>query len=162
MLCGGVHGAVQILGDWLSPYRKWMIEKWKIKTNCFSWKLLQTGCTFSIVTFAWIFFRSDTIVDALNFLKRIFIRPTPWVWFNGGIYSLGLDRPEINILLASMLLLLLVDAIKYKKKVSIDIFLTEQNLWFEWLAIIGLILMIFIFGEYGSKFDAQQFIYFQF
>ena len=38
----------------------------------------------------------------------------------------------------------------------------SQNLWFEWFAVIGLIVMIFIFGEYGPTFDPQQFIYFQF
>lgn len=38
----------------------------------------------------------------------------------------------------------------------------SQNLWFEWFAVIGLIVMIFIFGEYGPAFDPQQFIYFQF
>ena len=44
----------------------------------------------------------------------------------------------------------------------LDVFLMSQNLWFEWFAVIGLIVMIFIFGEYGPAFDPQQFIYFQF
>lgn len=162
VIWGGIHGAVQVMGDYLAPYRKMLIEKWEIKTNCISWKLLQIGCTFSIVTFAWIFFRSDTIPDALRFIERIFIRPTPWILFNGEIYSLGLDRVEMNILIMSLVLLILVDLVRYRKNITIDVFLMEQNLWFEWLAVICLILMIFIFGEYGPTFDAQQFIYFQF
>lgn len=119
-------------------------------------------CTFSIVTFAWIFFRADTVTDALRFIKRIFIRPTPWLLFNGGIFTLGLDRVEMNILVFSVIVLLLVDIVRYKKGMTIDTFLMGQNLWFEWMCVIGLILMIFIFGEYGPTFDAQQFIYFQF
>ena len=108
------------------------------------------------------FFRADSVVDALRFIKRIIIRPTPWLLFNGGIFTLGLNRVEMNILIFPLLLLFLVDLIKYKKRITIDVFLMEQNIWFEWLVIIALILMIFIFGEYGPKFDAQQFIYFQF
>lgn len=159
---GGLHGFYQIAADVLNPFRHKLISKLNIKTNCFSWKLLQIFITFGLVDFAWIFFRSDSILDALRLLKRILIRPTPWLLFNGGIFQLGLDRVEMNILIFSLLLLVLVDLIKYKKKASIDIFLMEQNIWFEWSAIIVLIVMIFTFGEYGPTFDAQQFIYFQF
>lgn len=159
---GGIHGFYQVVSDMFQGIRSKIIEKMNIKTDCLSWKLLQTIETFVLVVFAWIFFRADTIKDALRFIKRIVVKPTPWLLFNGGIYGLGLDRVEMNILIFSVLLLLLMDLIRYRKKQTIDVFLMEQNLWFEWLVIIGLIVMIFIFGEYGPMFDAQQFIYFQF
>ncbi len=159
---GGVHGAVQVLAEFSLSYRKKLIERFQIKTNCVSWKLLQRAVTFSTVTFAWIFFRADTVLDAFYFIKRIFMHPTPWSLFNGDLYLLGLNRTEMNILIMSLIILLIVDAIKYKKAVTLDVFLMEQNLWFEWLTMICFILMIFIFGVYGPAFDAQQFIYFQF
>ena len=87
---------------------------------------------------------------------------TPWVLFDGEIYNLGLDRIEMNILIVSLVILFLVDLVRYLKKQTLDVFLMSQNLWFEWFAVIGLIVMIFIFGEYGPTFDPQQFIYFQF
>lgn len=86
-----------------------------IRTDCISWKLLQTVVTFGLVVFAWIFFRADTITDALRFIKRIIVKPTPWLLFNGGIYKLGLDRAEMNILVFALIILLLVDLIKYNK-----------------------------------------------
>lgn len=159
---GGLHGFYQTIGDFFAPYKERYIIKCNIKTDCFSWKLLQTVTTCILVVFAWIFFRANTIQDALRFIKRIFIRPTPWLLFNGGIYTLGLDRVEMNILIFSLFLMFAVDLIKYKKKMTIDVFLLEQNLWFEWCVLFGLIWMIFIFGKYGATFDAQQFIYFQF
>lgn len=133
-----------------------------MNTGCFSWRLLQTAITFFLVTFAWIFFRSDTITDALRYVKRIFVNPDPWALFNNDLYSLGLNRTEMNILLIAILILFLVDLIRLKKGITIDQFLFSQNTWFEWLVIIGMILMIFTFGKYGSTFDAKQFIYFQF
>lgn len=159
---GGIHGFYQVMGDMLSAPRARIREKLKIKTNCFSYRLLQTAVTFFLVGFAWIFFRADGITDALHIIVRMVNKPTPWVLFNGGIYELGLDRIEMNILLFSLLLLVLVDLIRYVKKQTIDLFLMEQNLWFEWAVIILLICMLFVFGEYGPTFDAQQFIYFQF
>lgn len=101
-------------------------------------------------------------MEALSYIKRIFVRPTPWKLFDGSIYTLGLDRTEMNILLVATVMLLLVDLVKYKTKQTIDVVLMEQNLWFEWLVIIITIVMIFVYGEYGPVFDAQQFIYFQF
>lgn len=159
---GGIHGAYQVIAD-LSNGAKMKLERiLKIKTDCMSWKLLQTFVTFALVVFSWIFFRSDTITDALRFCKRILLKPTPWLLFNGGIYNLGLNRVEMNILVISIMLLLLVDLIRFFRKQTIDAFLFEQNIWFEWFAVVLLIVMIFVFGKYGAAFDAKQFIYFQF
>ncbi|MCM1253901.1 MAG: MBOAT family protein [Clostridium sp.] len=159
---GGLHGLYQVAADFFHPFRQKWVKKFNINTNCFSWKLLQIIITFGLADFAWIFFRADSVLDALRLLKRILIRPTPWLLFNGGIFQLGLDRVEMNVLIFSLLLLILVDLIRYKQKISIDIFLMKQNIWFEWMAVIALIVMIFIYGEYGPTFNPQQFIYFQF
>ena len=139
---GGIHGLYQVIADLLKTSKTKIREKMNIKTDCISWKLLQTVVTFGLVVFAWIFFRADTITDALRFIKRIIVKPTPWLLFNGGIYKLGLDRAEMNILVFALIILLLVDLIKYNKKQTIDAFLFEQNTWFEWLVIIALIVMI--------------------
>ena len=159
---GGIHGFYHVAADLLKPFRTRLLQKLRVNTDCFSWRLLQALTTFVLVSFAWIFFRSDSIRAALLYIIRIFTRPTPWLLFNGGIYALGLDRVEMNILLFAVALLFLTDCVRYKLHVTIDRFLMKQNLWFEWLAVIAFILMIFIFGEYGPHFDAQQFIYFQF
>lgn len=159
---GGIHGSYRIVEELLSePYSR-ACRALKVKTACFSYRLLQTMVTFALFTFSLIFFRADTVSDALRFIKRILTKPTPWLLFNGGLYDLGLDRVEMNILVFSILLLFLVDFVRYAKKQTIDLFLLEQNIWFEWTVIIVLILMLFVFGEYGPSFDAQQFIYFQF
>lgn len=159
---GGFHGLLQVAAELWAPYGKALAERFSVKTDCFSWKLLKTVTTFALVDMGWIFFRSDSIADALAFIRRIFVRPTPWMLFNGGIFTLGLDRPEMNILFLSLLLLFLVDLVRCRRGQLLDSFLWEQNLWFQWLMVIGLILAVFVFGEYGPAFDPKQFIYFQF
>lgn len=134
----------------------------QIKTECFSWKFLKVAITFVLVDIAWIFFRSQSLRKAVIYIIRIFKYPNPWLLFNGGIYTLGLDRVEMNILMFSLLLLFAVEIIRYKRKMTLDKFLLEQNLWFSWSVSIALIVIIFIFGKYGPDFNPKQFIYFQF
>lgn len=159
---GGIHGAYQVVSDVTAPVRKKWLKKWNIKTECFSYKLLQAIITFVLVDFAWVFFRADSLRHALSYFKQILLNPNPWVLFNGGVYSLGLDRVEMNILMFSVLALLCVELIRYKKGIMLDAFLKEQNLYFSWLLTIGLIVVIFVYGKYGVNFNPQQFIYFQF
>ncbi len=159
---GGIHGVYQVIGDHLKSFREGLVKRIGIKTDCFSWRLLKTAVTFGMVAFAWIFFRADSIADALGYMKRMFTRPTPWRFLNGRLFELGLDRPDMNILIFSIVILILVDLIRVKKGMTLDAFLFTQNVWFEWISIIVMITMIFVYGEYGPAFDAKQFIYFQF
>ena len=56
----------------------------------------------------------------------------------------------------------LVELLKYLKNKMLSDFIAEQNLWFRWIVIIGLVVSILVYGEYGVTFDSNQFIYFQF
>lgn len=159
---GALHGMYQIIGSLLIPTKKHINNILKTKTNCFSYKFGQITITFFLVSFAWIFFRSDTIVDAFQFINRMFTNRDFWAFFDGSIYTLGLLRPEFNILLISLVALFLVDLIKYAKGLTIDKYLEEQNIWFQWAIIISIFISTIVFGIYGPAFDAKQFIYFQF
>lgn len=95
---GGIHGLYHIISDWTKAFSEKIKEKMNVKTDCFSWSFLQMTITFVLVVFAWIFFRSSSITDALIYIKRIFVRPSPWLIFQMWSFNLGLDRIELNIL----------------------------------------------------------------
>ena len=63
---------------------------------------------------------------------------------------------------AALCIMFFVELMKYLKNKHISDFILEQNLWFRWIVIIGLIVSILVYGEYGVTFDSNQFIYFQF
>jgi len=69
---------------------------------------------------------------------------------------------EMNILVISLVCLFVVDLIKYRRSVSVSDVLMKQNLWFRWVVVIGLIVAVLVFGEYGIDFDSNKFIYFDF
>lgn len=162
VIWGGLHGIYQIIGDLLLPVRKKVAEVFEVKTDCISYKLLQMFVTFLLTTFAWIFFRADTFGQAVTYIQRIFTRANFAVLFNGSIYELGLEQFEANVLLVSLVVMLLVDLVRYRKKQRLDAFLQEQNLWFRWGVCIILFVMVWVYGVYGPVYDASQFIYFQF
>lgn len=162
VIWGGLHGIYQVVGDLLLPLRKKIVKVFEVKTDCISYKLLQIFVTFSLTTFAWIFFRADTFKQAVTYIHRIFTRANFAVLFNGSIYELGLEQFEANVLIVSLMILLLVDLVRYRKNQRLDVFLQGQNLWFRWLVCITLFVMVWVYGVYGPVYDASQFIYFQF
>ena len=162
MVWGGLHGLYQIIGDMLAPLRRKAVERTGTKTDCESYRLTQIAWTFCLTTFAWIFFRAETIEDAFLFIRRIGTRWNPWVLFNGSLYELGISRQQANVLLVALAVLLLADLIRERKKQRIDEFLSAQNLWFRWLVLIFMLVLVIVYGAYGQVYDAKQFIYFQF
>ena len=78
------------------------------------------------------------------------------------MYDFGLDRIEVNILFVALIIMFMVEVLKYLKKEIISDFLMKQNLWFRWIIVMGLVVACVVYGEYGIAFDSNQFIYFQF
>lgn len=162
VLWGGAHGIFQIIGEATKPIKSFCCNKLEIKTDCWSWKALKVTTTFVLTTFAWIFFRCSSITMALSFIKRIFIAPNWWVLFDTSLFQLGLDQKEWGILRGALMILLIVDLIKYKSGEQLDTVLCRQNAWFRWLVIIFMISSIWILGVYGPDVSSETFIYFQF
>ena len=159
---GGLHGLYQIIGYELRGVKARINETFHTKTEAFSYKLGQVLTTFALTAFAWIFFRAPSLGDAFHYIRRMLTKWDPWSFFNGELYKLGLDRPEMNVLFVSMLILLLADLVRRFRKQQVDAFLREQNLWFRWGVLLALAAAVAVFGVYGPGYDAQQFIYFTF
>ena len=159
---GAIHGIFHIIEEQLKPIKEKYLNKFNIKTNVFSFIILEIIITFIIVDLAWIFFRAETIHDAIHYIERIFTRIDLWTLFDGTLYTLGLNRFEMNLLIIALFILMSVDLIKYIRKESIFEFLSKQNLYFRWFVMLFLIFYIIVYGKYGAGFDPKQFIYFQF
>lgn len=159
---GGLHGIYQVMSDILTPLKDIISKKIKINKECMSYHLGRIFVTFMLTSFAWIFFRMNSLSNAVEFIKRMFTRPNFWVLHDQSLFNVGLDRIEMEILFVSLLILIIVDIVKYKYKITIDKYLQMQNLWFRWGMIIFILVWTVIFGIYGPAYDPAQFIYFQF
>ena len=159
---GGLHGLYQVISEITMPLRAKIADALHVKTECFSHKLLKGLITFILVDIAWIFFRCNSLTDSVAYIGRIIMNPDPWILFNGSLYTLGLTRMELGIAIVSLVVLLLVDAVRYRKGMQLYEYLNTQSLWFRWGIYIMLAAAVFLFGIYGPGYDAAEFIYFQF
>ena len=159
---GIIHGLYRVIGDILKPVRRKGIELLKIKTDVFSFRFSQAACTFTLTTFAWIFFRAVSVGQAFLYVRNIFTRWNPWVFFDESLYTFGLDRREAGILFAALIALIIVDLVRYWKGLNLGEALYRQNLAFRWIVMISLAVAVIVYGVYGIDFDSAKFIYFTF
>lgn len=162
VIWGGIHGLYQIIGELLMPVRNKISTIFGLKEDCATVKILRTVVTFLLVALALVVFRAPNMSQALSFLKRIVVDFDPWVLFTGGIYELGLDRSEMNIAFFAVVLMVIADVIKYRKRITIVDAVLKKDWLFQIVSVTSLLMVILIFGVYGPAFDAQAFIYFQF
>ena len=158
---GGLNGLYQIAGDLLMPVRNRLVSFLHLNRDSFGHKLAGCLISFCLFDFAAVFFRAKGISEALIMTGSMFRDHNPWILFDGSLYKCGLDRANFSLMLIAILILLFSDVFK-KKGIVIREIISRQDYWFRWLAIVGSITFILIFGIWGSQFNEAAFIYFQF
>lgn len=157
---GILHGVYQILESLIAPRIPKLMEFLGAKTNNFSYKLGQWFVTFSLVNFAWIFFRASSVHAAINIFKKLFRTYNPWIFFDGTLYKLGLDQKEFMLVLVGIVVMICIDI--WREKMSVRNWLREQSIWFRWGVYLLLIFSILVFGFYNNEYSSGAFIYNQF
>ena len=112
--------------------------------------------TFLLVCTGFIFFRSETLTDALG-MFRCLTEWNPSVLSMGGILSLGLDIYDLFVLILSLILLAYVESLHQRG--SVRKMAADSPLIIRWALYIGLFLVVIVLGQYGSGFDMESFIY---
>ena len=166
---GLLHGCYEAIESITAKPVKKLYKKLSIDTSSFSHKLLMIIKTNIIVALTLIPFRANTMHDAVGYIKQMLTHYNPWSAFDysitgtGTVYGIGgLTLTDWHILLIAILLLTLVDLLKYKKNISIDEWVMSQGLWLRWTIVIALFTAIWVWGSYGPYFSGSAFIYFQF
>ena len=109
-------------------------------------EFVQLVTTFCLSSFAWIFFRSNSIHDALQYIQRIFSR---------SLFSYPENFSLITVLL--VIFFFLIEWTGRCNKYGIEKFGAKRGQIFRWGFYYTIVLLLIFFS--GSE---QQFIYFQF
>ena len=152
-----------MLGKFLDPLFKKMINFLKINVTVWSYSLFQMLRTFIIVCGGMLIFRANSLSVAKSMFKSIFnIKNNLEIIFNGKAFLLGgLTGKDIVVLIVSISIFVLTSILR-EHKVSIRDKFEQQNLIFKWIILYGLMFSIIIFGIYGKGYNVQNFIYGQF
>lgn len=119
-------------------------------------EILQMGFTFSLVVFAWIFFRAETLTDAMDYITHIFksdLFSLPYITEDG---TDKLILPKIIWLVIAGFVS--VEWIGRKEKYALAIIDLVKYQFLRWVCYIFLCFAILL----CQKTTQQEFIYFQF
>lgn len=157
---GGLNGIYQVIGELLMPVREVLKNRFGIQENSVGHKMVKVLITFCLVDFSWIFFRADTMNDAWLIVKSIFTTYNPWILFDQSLYTMGLNRQNVQLLFLAIVILFVADAMKYKG-IRVREIVVRQHIVCRWICYLVALFFVVILGWYGFEYGSS-FIYFQF
>ena len=157
---GLYHGTIIMLGMTFEPLFNKLFDKVHLNTHSQSWKILQVCRTFTLVCLGELIFRSASVSQAVQMIKSIFSAWNPWVFFNGFIYTLGLDKADVTVGIIAIIVLFAVSLLNRKQ--SMRMWVKTRELPIRWAICLFAIWFIVVFGVYGPGYEHVPFIYFQF
>ncbi len=159
---GLLHGFYLAFSLLIDPFKKF--AGFILRKLSFFVSFVSILTTYLLVLFSWIFFRSDSLSDAVYVVKNIFIEiGSTWDFVLDKAFRveylnmIGVDVLEFNIAMVFISFILLVEILQ-GVHVRFSDFLACRTLIFRWMIPLALVLFIIFFGVYGYS----EFIYFQF
>ena len=157
LIWGLLNGLYQVAGAFTAPARDRVRAVLPLREDGPLLGLWQMGWVFGLSTLAWVFFKAPTVPAALAVLGNM-VKPV--LWDIGGLTAMGLGKREFLVLALALIVLVTVDALSQKRELAKQVVQASRPL--RWAVYLALLLMVVIFGSYGTGYDAQNFIYGQF
>lgn len=158
---GGLHGIYQIMGGLLKPARLKIISLLHINPDLPGNRFLKMLFNFALINFAWLFFRAESLTQSIQIISQSISMWNLWELFDGTLLTLGLDWPDILVLILSLIIVLVMSVCQYKK-IDWKTNLMSQGFLFRATVYVTCITILVIFGIYGSSYSASSFIYVDF
>jgi len=158
IIWGALHSLFMTLSIMFRKITTMFFNDFDIYFNNICFNFFKVIFTFILVDFAWIFFRANSLKDAIYIIKNIFIIDLN-VFSDKSLHNLGLDEKDLYLSILLIIFLIIVQL--YQKRMSIIDWILSKNIFLRWSIYFIAIYSIFIFGYYAQG-DSSQFIYFQF
>lgn len=152
LVWGALHGLYQIMAS---------LRKQKQKAG-FPRRILQGILTFILVDFAWLFFRANSMEQALFILRQIVFHFQFRQMTYYGSYLLGGTKAHLLCMLIAIGIVFLVDCL-HEKNISIEsIMMRHVNVVLRWCVYIALTVMLLLIIVRNYGLSASTFIYARF
>ena len=142
----------------LEPAMKKLGEAWKITEATTWWNVLRMLKTWVIIFTGELFFRADTLGIGMHMFASLFRDFELHRLWDGTLLTLGLGRVEVGIILASLLLVGVVNHFR-ERKIDVRGVILQKRLPVRWLVYLALIFVVLIFGAYGPGYQEVDLIY---
>jgi D-alanyl-lipoteichoic acid acyltransferase DltB (MBOAT superfamily) len=167
IIWGALNGLYMLLSDWTLGIRTVFIRLTRLDVRPRFHKILQTVCTFGMITFAWIFFRARNVHDAWYVITHMFLNSGAIAShlisgnraaLKADILQKGLGLDPGGIIVAILAILFMETVHLLQRGISIRRSLGERPSWMRFAVYYSLVFATLVFGV----FNQTQFIYFQF
>lgn len=161
VIWGGLHALYVLLEIWLGGVALWGMRRLGRTEGTLLPDWLKIAITFHLVVFSWIFFRANSLGDALLIIQKLgqigntalsVTLFTPWI-------DAGVADPQVEMML-SVGLIVLLELIQWFERyiATMEGTFTNNPRWLRWLAYVAMAIAI---TNLGVAIDTP-FIYFQF
>jgi alginate O-acetyltransferase complex protein AlgI len=146
IIWGIIHGLFLIMYHLQKNPRKKLLRKIGINNNNFVIVMCETFITLIIIIITWVFFRADSLKEALNYVSGIFSK---------SLFTIPEIRPKLTIL--SVILFFIIEWSGRESQYAFSLMGTKWEKPFRWAFYYCIIIIIILLA--GKQ---QEFIYFQF
>ena len=157
VLWGLLFGVFQVIGGLLTPTKQRLCAALHIPWDAGWLQIIRVIITFGLSTFAWIFFRADSALQACAIIKRIVT--AAGACFPLDLTHLGLTERALHVLAVSLIGLVLTDIIGDRFPLREKLL---ETVWLRYAVWVILLAVTAVCGAYGTGFNPQEFVYFQF
>ena len=157
VIWGALHGLYQVIGKLLKPWREKALEAMGIDSQTKIMQFVRRAGTFTLVCFAWIFFRANSMADAMVLIGKLF---TDWglteSYWRATFDHMGLTLTTAGISALSVYVMNRMDATQLRLSRegdgAVPVFRYAYVVW-----AVALAWLLLLAGD-----GASAFIYFQF
>lgn len=154
---GLLNGLYQVIGELCAPARRQVHRALHLHEDSLPLRVVQPVIVFLLSTAAWVFFRAESLSQALEILRRIFT-------LTGGLVlpdlvALGLGRAWLLTVGVGVVLLFVFDLTDRHRSLCSRLCDTVAA---RYAVCLALLVSALVFGAYGAGYDAQEFVYFRF
>ena len=143
---GMYHFVLITIERLIEPPVKKFLEKRKINSNSFKYRLMQMIRTTILVFIGELFFRAKGLKAGLSMFWQM-ITSFSFAEF-GKIFEMGVDVQDIVIIGVTVVAITIISVLK-EKKIDIRKAIAKQNIFVRWAIYYLLIIAIIVFGTYG-------------
>ena len=145
----------RVVGKLTRPPRKALRSALHIQEEGILRKLVAVPLTFCLTSFAFLFFRANSLGDAVTLIRAMVLDWQGSALAGEGLYQFGLDRGDFTVAVIALAVLILADLLNEWR--DMGKWLEKQVLPLRWVAYLLLLFTILVFGIYRPNYDAAAF-----
>lgn len=156
------NGSIIMISALLGPVYAKTKSLLHIKDESAWWRLFQMARTFIIVIIGYVFDIAENFSNAIRMMILTATDRHPESFIEQ-LNTLGLRKVEYLAIAFGSILLLYISVRLERTGIDTPAELLEKRSGIiQWLALLGLIMMILVLGAYGPAYDPAEFVYMQF